>query len=113
MAKLPDEDNHSPKPRNLSDEVGSRETRKIHARRQGDRTIWFGLGMFGLVGWSVAIPTVLGVALGIWMDLNWPGRISWTLALLLGGITLGIFNAWYWVSQEQEAMDQERPGRHE
>jgi ATP synthase protein I len=64
--------------------------------------------MVGLVGWSVAIPTVLGVVLGLWLDLNWPSRFSWTLTLLLAGAVLGALNAWYWVSQEQQAMDRER-----
>ncbi len=63
--------------------------------------------MFGLVGWAVAIPTLLGVALGVWIDMTWPGRFSWTLALLLAGAALGASNAWYWVSQEQAAMDHE------
>jgi ATP synthase protein I len=112
MPELPEEEIPE-RPRELDGEVGAREVRKIRARRQQDRTIWFGLGMFGLVGWSVAIPTVLGVALGVWLDMTWPGRFSWTLALLLAGATLGCLNAWYWVSQEQEAMDREREGNHE
>lgn len=109
MPETPNEQNQEPdKSRGLSAEIGTRENRKIQARREGDRTLWFGLGMFGLVGWSVAIPTLLGVALGIWLDLTWPSQFSWTLALILGGVTLGAINAWYWVSQEQEMMDRER-----
>lgn len=95
------------RPREFDREVGCRETRKLRARREEDRTLWFGLGMFGLVGWSVAIPTLLGVALGAWIDMTWPGRFSWTLALLLAGAVLGASNAWYWVSQEQAAMHRE------
>ena len=56
--------------------------------------------MFGLVGWSVAVPIVAGVALGVWIDRNWPGDVSWTLTLLLAGAVLGAFNAWYWVQRE-------------
>ena len=26
--------------------------RKLRAREEGDRGVWFGLGMMGLVGWS-------------------------------------------------------------
>jgi ATP synthase protein I len=39
------------------------------------RTVWFGLGMMGLIGWSVAIPTLLGAALGLWLDKRHPGAI--------------------------------------
>lgn len=83
------------------EKVGEKENRKIKARREGSRSVWFGLGMFGMVGWSVAIPTLLGIALGVWIDARWPGRFSWTLMLLVGGLLLGCANAWYWVERER------------
>lgn len=86
----------------LQREVIAQQTRKEEARRRGDRTVWFGLGMFGLVGWSVAIPTLVGVAIGLWIDTRWPSRFSWTLMLLVAGVILGCLNAWRWVSQERE-----------
>lgn len=84
----------------LSETVGSKEARKIKARREKERGVWFGLGMFGLVGWSVAIPALIGVALGIWIDGRWPGSYSWTLMGLILGVIVGCLNAWYWVKRE-------------
>ncbi|MEJ2308088.1 MAG: AtpZ/AtpI family protein [Gammaproteobacteria bacterium] len=84
----------------LSNEVGNRAARKQRAREKGRRTAWFGLGMFGLVGWSVAVPTLLGIAIGIWLDGRWPGDVSWTLTFLMIGVILGCLNAWYWIRQE-------------
>ena len=81
-------------------EVEAREARKLKARREQKRPVWFGLGMFGLVGWSVAIPTLIGIALGIWLDMTYPSRFSWTLTLLFIGVILGCINAWYWVQRE-------------
>jgi ATP synthase protein I len=81
-------------------EVGSKEARKLQARREQNHDVWFWLGMFGMVGWSVAIPTVLGVVLGRWIDATWPSRVSWTLMLLFIGLGLGCLNAWYWVTRE-------------
>jgi ATP synthase protein I len=66
-----------------------------------------GLGLFGLVGWSVAVPTLLGLVLGRWIDATWPSRISWTLTLLLAGVLVGCLNAWRWVSQERRAIEQQ------
>ena len=37
-------------------------------------------------------------------------RFSWTLALLLAGVTLGCFNAWYWVSGERKLIDEDEKG---
>jgi ATP synthase protein I len=84
----------------LEKQVGAKESRKMKGRREKDRSIWFGLGMFGLIGWSVAIPTLIGVAVGIWIDTTWPSRFSWTLMLLFIGVILGCVNAWYWVKRE-------------
>jgi ATP synthase protein I len=85
--------------------VGAKEARKIRARREKDRRIWFGLGKMGLIGWSVAVPTVIGIALGIWLDMQWPSRVPWTLVLLLAGVALGCLNAWYWIAQESRRID--------
>ena len=84
----------------FSDEVGRKAERKLRARRERNRTAWFWLGMFGLVGWSVAVPTLIGIAMGIWIDNTWPDGISWTLNLLIIGIIVGCINAWYWVQRE-------------
>lgn len=80
--------------------VGRKAERKLRARRAGRRGVWFGLGMFGLVGWAVALPTVAGVALGLWLDARVPSRVSWTLTLLFVGVLLGALNAWYWIKRE-------------
>jgi ATP synthase protein I len=84
----------------LPHEIGRKERRKLRARAEKGRALWFGLGTFGLVGWSVAIPTLACVAIGVWLDARWPGRISWTLTLLVVGITLGCLNAWFWIRRE-------------
>jgi ATP synthase protein I len=109
---MPDNDEPLPGARHgLSEEVGTRELRKVRARRTRDRTLWHGLGAAGVVGWSVAVPTVIGVLLGLWIDRTWPGRFSWSLALLLAGVTLGCLNAWYWVSSESKMIKEEEESK--
>jgi ATP synthase protein I len=88
----------------LADEVGAKADRKLEAKRNAHRGVWFGLGMMGLVGWSVAIPTLLGAALGMWLDERHAGGHPWTLALLVAGLVIGCLNAWHWVSKESKAM---------
>jgi ATP synthase protein I len=78
-------------------EVEKKEARMIRGRGEKGQTVWFGLGMFGVVGWSVAIPTLIGVAIGLWIDRTWPTQYSWTLMLLIFGVIIGCINAWYWV----------------
>jgi ATP synthase protein I len=90
------------------EQVGVKATRKIKARRNPAPGVWFGLGMMGLVGWSVVVPTILGAMLGLWLDKHFAGTHSWTLALLVAGLVIGCFNAWHWVSKEDRAMREER-----
>ncbi len=92
----------------LAGQIGDKATRKLKARRNPTPGVWFGLGMMGLIGWSVVVPTLLGAALGLWLDEQHPGTHSWTLALLVGGLTLGCLNAWHWVAKEERAMREEQ-----
>jgi ATP synthase protein I len=84
----------------VGERIGRKAERKLKARDEPKRGLWFGLGMFGLVGWSVAIPTLAGVALGLWMDEAFADEVSWTLTMLLVGVALGCLNAWWWVQRE-------------
>ena len=87
--------------------IGAKAERKLKARRS-TQGVWFGLGMMGLIGWSVTIPTLLGAALGLWLDKHHPGTHAWTLALLVAGLSIGCLNAWRWVAKEDKAMRDEQ-----
>jgi len=91
----------------LAGQVGAKAARKLRARRSQRTGIWFGFGVMGLIGWSVAIPTLLGAGLGLWLDRTYPGGRSWTLALLVAGLAAGCLNAWLWVAREEKAMRDE------
>ena len=91
----------------LGQKVGAQAARKLKARRHAPVGVWFGLGMMGLIGWSVAVPTLLGAGLGLWLDARHEGGHSWTLAALLAGLIIGCANAWHWVAREARAMQEE------
>lgn len=94
-------DNKNKTDKKFQTKIERKQERKMKSRAErGEKSLWFGLGMFGLVGWSVAIPTLIFLALGIWIDATYPGRISWTLTLLFVGVVLGCLNAWFWVKRE-------------
>ena len=81
-------------------EVASRQERMVRARGQKE-AIWSSIAILGVVGWSVSVPTLIGVAAGLWMDHHWPSRFSWTLILLLVGLVLGCAHAWLRVKGDQ------------
>ncbi len=107
MTELPPD--QTPKARSgLAEQVGAKAARKRRARRHAVPGLWGGLGAMGLIGWSVVVPTLLGAALGVWLDRHYPGKHGWTLALLVAGLVLGCFNAWQWVAKEDRAIREEQ-----
>ena len=94
-------------------QVGKKALRKLRAQRHVTQTVWSGLGMMGMIGWSVVVPTLLGAALGLWVDKHYPGSHSWTLMLLAIGLGLGCFNAWHWVAKEGREIREQEENNHE
>lgn len=109
MASDDPDQSRLPSPPALGREVGKKEQRKLRARREGGRSVWFGLGMMGMVGWSVALPTVIGSAAGLWIDRTWPSRYSWTLTGLFVGVVVGCWMAWFWIRREGLLDHEELP----
>ena len=83
--------------------VGDKEERKLQAKRE-TKSVWAGLGLFGMIGWSIAAPTILGAALGIWLDKNYKNDFSWTLSLLVAGLMVGCVIAWNWIQKENKEI---------
>jgi ATP synthase protein I len=96
------------RPPSMAERIGAKAARKLDAKYHPARP-WLGLGMMGMIGWSVAVPTLLGIALGVWLDTYHAGIHRWTLALLVAGLVLGCVNAWYWVAKEDRAMQRGGP----
>lgn len=88
----------------LAEQIGVKAARKLKAQRHATPGLWFGLGMMGLIGWSIVVPTLIGAAVGLWLDKHYPGGRLWTLALMSAGLAIGCLNAWHWVSKEDAAM---------
>lgn len=105
--------NHPSGSTEFSRRVGAQESRKREAQRKTNRILWFGFGMFGLIGWSVVIPAILGAILGGWLDHRFPGKHSWTLTLLLIGLMVGCLNAWHWINKENKEMHEKKDDTHE
>jgi ATP synthase protein I len=97
----------------FGDYIAEKEKHKLKAMRENSGKVWSGLGMFGMVGWSVAVPTLVGAALGIWLDKKFHQSFSWTLTCLMIGLVAGSIIAWYWVEKEDKAMHQNKDENNE
>lgn len=90
----------SEKPDRSSEDIGGHARRMKAARDNPGPSPLRGIGAFGMIGWSIAVPTLGGAALGLWLDRVAPQEFSWTIALILGGVVLGAMIAWAWIGRE-------------
>jgi ATP synthase protein I len=97
----------------FSEQVGAKATRRLRAKLQKPRSIWTGFAFFGLVGWSIVVPTLIGAAVGLWLDRHYTGERSWTLILLVAGLVLGCINAWRWIEKEHREIRREHENDHD
>ena len=87
------------------EQVGEKAQRKLKALHNDKRGVWFGLGMMGIVGWTIVVPTLLGAASGVWLDKKYPDTFSWTLTGLILGLFAGCLIAWLWVNKEHKEIN--------
>jgi ATP synthase protein I len=97
----------------LTTQVKAKAALKLKARQNSAKGVWFGLGMMGLVGWSVVVPTLLGALIGLWLDNRSRGKHIWTLSLLVVGLVAGCFNAWHWIVKEDREMQEKSEDKNE
>ncbi len=83
-------DNHE----RLSDAVKTRQERRERWQREGERSIGQNLAMIGVLGWTIVLPTLLGLFAGRWLDRQFHMGIFWTLGLLVVGLAAGCMLAW-------------------
>ncbi len=85
----------------FSRRIAENEIRKLNALGQKKENPLLGLSMFGMIGWTVAVPALLGTALGIWLDKTYYQPFSWTLTCLISGLVAGCMVAWNWIIKEK------------
>ena len=93
--------------------IKSKEKLKLKENGKRKESVWMSIGMFGLIGWSVAVPTLLGTFLGWWLDKRFPGKQSWTLTFLLIGLIVGCVIAWHWLSGENKDIHKNKEDKNE
>lgn len=82
--------------------IRRRSERMQKARNELKYSPLNGLGVFGVIGWSIAIPTVGGAFLGVWLNRVAPQSFSWPIALILGGVVVGAMVAWSWIDKTRD-----------
>lgn len=97
----------NPKNDRSAEDIRRSAERLQRSRRTPGSSPLRGLGVFGMVGWSIAVPTVGGAFLGLWLNKVAPQSFSWPIALILGGTVVGGIIAWTWVSKETQSQNEQ------
>lgn len=74
--------------------VRKRQERRELWQREGERSLGQNLAMIGVLGWTIVMPTLLGIFAGRWLDRTFQSGIFWTLGLLIAGLAAGCAFAW-------------------
>jgi ATP synthase protein I len=80
--------------RRLEEAVRRRQQRRARWQREGERSIGQNLAMIGTLGWTIVLPTLIGIFAGRWLDRTFATGIFWTLGLLVAGLAVGCSFAW-------------------
>jgi ATP synthase protein I len=87
-------------PEHLDEAVRMRRERRARWQQEGERSIGQNLAMIGVLGWTIVIPTLIGVFAGRWLDRLFGTGIFWTLGLLVAGLAVGCALAWRRIRRE-------------
>ena len=87
----PSEENH------LLTSVRQHTQRHERAQREGEPSFGRYLAQVGVLGWTIVVPTLLGVFIGRWIDQRLGTGIFWTGPLLTAGLAFGCWVAWRWM----------------
>lgn len=78
----------------MKEAVKTRLARRALWQREGERSLAQNLAMVGTLGWTIVVPTLLGIFAGRWLDTRFQSGVFWTLGLLVAGVCLGGLLAW-------------------
>ncbi len=86
--------------KNFREEAIKKEERALKAKGRKEVNPWWGFSLFGLVGWTVVGPILIGIFLGFWLEHRYGPGHPWILGMLFTGLFVGIILALALVGKE-------------
>jgi len=91
----------TPETDRMRESIARFERRRRRWRTEGARTLMLAFTVVG-VGWTIAIPAVVGFAVGHWLDRRYGTGIVLGAGLGLLGLAFGCYEAWRHVARQGE-----------
>jgi ATP synthase protein I len=77
--------------------------REQRARDEPEPSLGSRLGQIGILGWSIVLPTLAGLALGHWLDRHFGTGVFFSAPLLMIGAAFGLWSAWKWMHRQNRS----------
>jgi ATP synthase protein I len=74
--------------------------RAAAARKDPEPSIGARLGQIGILGWTIVLPTLIGLFLGRWLDRLAGTGVFFSAPLLMIGAAIGLWSAWRWMQHQ-------------
>lgn len=85
------------------DRLAEAARRAADAEREGARepepSLGTRLGQIGILGWTIVVPTLLGVVAGRFLDRTLETGVFFTAPLIMIGAGIGLWSAWKWMNR--------------
>lgn len=89
-----------------------KERRSVEVQEGKESTAWEGVGQFGMVGWSITAPVLVGLFLGWVLDRLTGQHHLWVTTFFFIGLICGCVSTGYWLFTEYGRIEEE-PHKHE
>lgn len=91
----------TPRPYDPEDRLAQAARRAEERRREGievpEPSLGVRLGQIGILGWTIVVPTLIGVVVGHWLDRLFGTKVFFSAPLIMIGAAFGMWSAWRWM----------------
>lgn len=91
----------APRAPDQEDRLAEAARRAAERRRAGleipEPSLGVRLGQIGILGWTIVVPTLIGVLLGHWLDRHFGTKVFFSAPLIMLGAAFGMWSAWKWM----------------
>ena len=57
-------------------------------------------GQIGILGWTIVVPTLVGLFVGRWLDRTFETGVFFSAPLLMVGAAFGFWSTWRWMHRQ-------------
>ncbi|MCX4157647.1 MULTISPECIES: AtpZ/AtpI family protein [Paraburkholderia] len=96
-----DTDEHNQRSEQIAGAARRAAERDLRGREEPEPSLGSRLGQIGILGWAIVLPTLMGLALGHWLDRTFGTGVFFSAPLLMIGAAVGFWSAWKWMHRQQ------------